>query len=62
MGGADHLDDGEPEAGPAVVPAPAAVGPAEPLEGVRQKRAREAGPVVADFDAAGDAAVSTASL
>lgn len=44
MGGADRLDDGEPEADPAVVPAPAAVGPAEPLEGVRQKRAREAGP------------------
>jgi hypothetical protein len=51
VGGADRLDDGEAEAGPAVVPAPAAVRPAEPLEGVRQERVREAGPVVADLDA-----------
>ena len=34
-----------------VVPAPAAVWSAEPLEGVRKERVREAGTVVADLDA-----------
>src|SRR5689334_5447313 len=51
VGGADRLDDGQPEAGPAVVAGTAGVWAPEPLERVGQEGLREARTVVTDLDA-----------
>jgi hypothetical protein len=51
VGGADRRDDGQPEAGPAVVAGAPGVRAPESLERVRQEGIREAGAVVTDLDA-----------
>lgn len=56
MAAGDRLDDGQPEAGAAVLAAAGGVGAGKPLEGMGQELGRKAGPGVADGQ--GDLAVA----